>query len=189
VAALHLSPYKKKAREEGAALVFEDEASFRQDSTLHATWSRRGHQPLIPIAGQRKSIKIFGSIELFPKTCFVYRRDEVFNAQTYLTFLEQIARMYHGHKVHFIQDNAPYHKDGGVWDWFKENRRWLEVHNLPPYSPELNAQEPLWKFTRKNGTHNKCFKNQEEIYETLVKVFTEIQKNPNKIEGYLQPFL
>jgi hypothetical protein len=28
-------------------LIFTDEASFRQDSTLHATWSRLGHPPEI----------------------------------------------------------------------------------------------------------------------------------------------
>jgi hypothetical protein len=26
-----------------------------------------------------------------------------------------------------IQDNASYHKDAEVWDWFKSNRHWLEV--------------------------------------------------------------
>jgi hypothetical protein len=33
--------------------VFEDEASFRQTPTLHATWARRGHQPQIPTRGER----------------------------------------------------------------------------------------------------------------------------------------
>lgn len=169
-------------------MIFEDEASFRQDATLHSTWSRRGCQPLIPVTGQRKSVKIFGCIDMFA-TRFLYYRDEVFHAQTYLVFLEQIARKYHRRKVHFIQDNAPYHKDRDVWVWFRDNRKWLEVHNLPPYSPELNAQEPLWKYTRKNGTHNKCFKSQEEIYDTLVRVFTEMQTHPIRIKGYLQPFL
>lgn len=169
-------------------MIFEDEASFRQDSTLHTTWSHRGQQPLISVTGQRKSVKIFGGIDLFT-TRFFYHRDEIFNATTYLKFLEQMAQLYHGKRVHYIQDNAPYHKDANVWAWFKDNRRWLEVYNLPPYSPELNAQEPLWKFTRKHGTHNKCFKSQDEIYKTLLRVFTDIQNNPHLIQGYLQPFL
>ena len=41
----HRYPYpnlKKNARAQGAALIHSDEASFRQDSTLHATWARRG---------------------------------------------------------------------------------------------------------------------------------------------------
>jgi len=120
---------------------------------------------------------------------FQYQRDEVFNATTYMHFLEQMARSYHGTKVHYLQDNAPYHKDKNVWQWFKDNRSWLEVYNLPPYSPELNAQEPLWKYTRKSGTHNKCFNSQDEIYDTLLKVFTNIQKQPSLIQGYLHPFL
>jgi len=45
-------------------LIFTDEASFRQDSTLHATWSRIGCPPEVPVTGQRKSVKIFGAIEL-----------------------------------------------------------------------------------------------------------------------------
>ncbi|MGH9437463.1 MAG: transposase [Terriglobia bacterium] len=42
-----------------------------------------------------------------------------------------------------MQDNASYHKDAEVWAWFKSNRNWLEVHHLPPYSPELNPTERL----------------------------------------------
>jgi transposase len=187
VEALYLSEYKKKAKAIGAYVIFEDEASFRQDSTLHATWSRRGHQPAIPVTGQRKSVKIFGCVEVFSAS-FIYRREEVFNAETYLRFLEQLAKHYHGHQVFYIQDNASYHKDGQVWEWFKDNRRWIEVFNLPPYSPEDNAQEPVWKHTRKNGTHNRCFNSDTEVFETLTKVFKSIQKNPEQIRGYLRPF-
>ncbi|MHB8481831.1 MAG: IS630 family transposase [Nitrospiria bacterium] len=188
MAALHLSQHKKKARSEGAALVFEDEASFRQDSTLHSTWARRGHQPVVPVTGQRKSVKIFGCVDIFSAR-FLYHRDEVFNAKTYLAFLNTMARNYHGRPVYYIQDNASYHKDRGVWAWFATQRKWLTVTNLPPYSPELNAQEPLWKYTRKSGTHNKCFNNRDEVIGALEKVFRSIQKNPEQIRGYLCPFL
>ncbi|PYU01548.1 MAG: hypothetical protein DMG38_03320 [Acidobacteria bacterium] len=74
-------------------MIFTDEASFRQDSTLHATWSRIGCPPEVPVTGQRKSVKIFGAIEL-RKTRFHYRQDTVFNASTYFAFLQQLARSY-----------------------------------------------------------------------------------------------
>ena len=48
LASLHLSPPLKKAQSENRALIFTDEVSFRQDSTLHTTWSRLGHPPEIP---------------------------------------------------------------------------------------------------------------------------------------------
>ena len=168
--------------------MFEDEASFRQDSTLHATWARRGHQPLIPVTGQRKSVKIFGSIDVLAAK-FIYRSDDVFNAVSYMGFLEQIAKRYHGQRVFYIQDNASYHKDGDVWLWFKDNRKWIEVYNLPPYSPELNAAERLWHHTRITGTHNRCFNSEAEVYDTVTKVFRSMQQNPKQIKGYLRPFI
>jgi transposase len=172
----------------GAALIFEDEASFRQDSTLHATWARQGCQPEVPVTGQRESIKIFGSVEL-NSARFIYHRDAVFNAVTYLVFLEQIARRYYPQHVIYIQDNASYHKDKDVWAWFKENRGWWEVHNLPSYSPEFNATERIWHHVRMKGTHNRYFATKEELVITLMRIFRSIQRRPEQIRGYLQPFL
>ena len=60
---------------------------------MHATWSRVGRPPEIPVTGQRKSVKILGAIELW-RARFHYRRDTAFNAGTYLAFLKQLARRY-----------------------------------------------------------------------------------------------
>lgn len=188
MAPLYLSKPKKKARAKKAALIFEDEASFRQDSTLYSTWARQGCQPEVPVTGQRKSVKIFGCVELFTAK-FVYHRDTVFNAETYLVFLEQIARRYYPQPVILIQDNASYHKDKNVWLWFSENRKWLEVHNLPPYSPEFNATERIWHHTRITGTHNRYFATEQELVSTLICVFRQMQHSPEQITGYLQPFI
>ena len=170
-------------------MIFTDEASFRQDSTLHATWARVGCPPEVPVTGERKSIKILGAVELY-RARFLYQRDTVFNAQTYLAFLEGwIAPRYRRQKAILVQDNASYHKDEGVWQWFAANRHWLEVYQLPPYSPEYNPTERLWQHTRKNGTHNRYYFDLDELGGTLTRVFREMQSNPNSIRGYLHPFL
>ena len=96
---------------------------------MHATWSRVGRPPEIPVTGQRKSVKILGAIELW-RARFHYRRDTAFNAGTYLAFLKQLARRYRRQGAMLIQDNASYHKDAEVWAWFRSNRHWLEVHQL-----------------------------------------------------------
>jgi transposase len=169
-------------------LIHEDEVSFRQDATLYCTWARRGCPPQIPTTGARRSVKIFGCIEIYSAR-FLYHRETVFNADTYLDFLEQIARYYYPRPVLYIQDNASYHKDKDVWAWFKANRSWWEVHNLPPYWPELNATERLWHHTRLMGTHNRYFANESELLSVLTRVFRSIQRRPQQIRGYLVPFL
>jgi hypothetical protein len=108
-----------------------------------------GHPPEVPVTGERKNVKILGAIELW-RTRFHYREDTVFNASSYLAFLEQLTRSYRRHGAILVQDNASYHKDSEVWSWFRSNRHWLEVHQLPPYSPEL-------QHTRRTGTHNRYF--------------------------------
>lgn len=168
-------------------MIFTDEASFRQDSTLHATWSRVGCPPEVPVTGERKNVKILGAIELW-RTRFDYRQDTVFNATTYLGFLEQLARRYRRQGAILIQDNASYHKDAEVWAGFKSHRHWLEVHQLPPYSPELNPAERLWQHTRKNGTHNRFFAGLDALLATLTRVFGEMQSHPQLIRSYLTPF-
>lgn len=187
MAPLYVPESKKKAVATGAALIHADEASFRQDSTLHATWARRGCQPQVPVTGQRNSVKVFGCVEIYSAR-FLYRRDKVFNAETYLKFLKQVARWYYPQPVIWIQDNASYHRDGDVWDWFAENRSWWTTANLPPYSPEFNAAEPLWHHTRITGTHNRYFETADALAGTLTRVFRSIQRSPKQIRGYLKPF-
>ena len=129
-------------------------------------------------------MKILGAIELW-RTRFDYCQATVFNATTYLGFLEQLARQYRRQGAILIQDNASYHKDAEVWAWFKCNRHWLEVHQLPPYSPELNPTERLWQHTRKNGTHNRFFGHVDALLATLVRVFGEMQSHPELIRSWL----
>ena len=187
MASPYVSKSKKNAKAQGAALIHADEATFRQDSTLHWTWARRGHQPRAPVTGERRSVKVFGCVDVFSAR-FLYRRHRVFNGETYLDFLQQIDRRYAQQAVVWVQDNASYHKHRDVKAWFEDHDgRWTVVH-LPPYSPELNATERLWHHTRITGTHNRYFATEAELHVTLTGVFRSIQRRPDQIRGYLQPF-
>ena len=155
---------------------------------MHATWSRVGHPPEIPVTGQRKSVKIFGAIELW-KVRFHYQRDFVFNAETYLAFLQSLARRYRRQGAILIHDNASYHKKPLVQSWVAANQDWLEVQPLPKYSPELNATGRLWQYSRKNGTHNRYFEHEEHLVGTLTRVFGEMQTYPELIRQLILPFL
>lgn len=112
----------------------------------------------------------------------------MFNAQTYIEYLERILRHYFPRSIHLIQDNASYHKDGDVWSWFSDHRQYIEVHNLPPYSPQLNALERIWHHTRLHGTHNRYFPTQDALRGTLTSTFRSIQHNPAQVQGYLHPY-
>ncbi|MFN9809917.1 MAG: transposase, partial [Deltaproteobacteria bacterium] len=53
-----------------------------------------------------------------------------------------------------IIDNGPCHRlqpEGA--EWLTRHRDRIELHRLPPYSPELNGIEGVWKTTKKRTTH------------------------------------
>jgi transposase len=192
VGSLHVSQSKKNAKKEGAVIVFEDEASFRQTPTLYATWAQRGSQPQIPTRGERNTQKIFGAVRL-DNAQFVYMHlNDSFQWETYLAFLDAVlvpAFYRRRHRVYLVQDNASYHKKQETYDWFGKHRRYLEVFQLPPYCPELNATERIWNYTRKRATHNRYFEKPEHLCRCLFRTFARVQKRPEEIKNLVQPFI
>src|SRR5436309_1604508 len=94
----------------------------------------------------------------------------------------------HDHLIYLIQDNASYHKKQETYAWFKANRRYLEVFQLPPYWPELNATERIWNYTRKYVTHNRFFERPQDLCDALFRRFDYVRHHPQEIEALLHPF-
>ena len=84
-------------------------------------------------------------------------------------------------KVYCNQDNASYHKSSDYRDWFKENRKFIRVYNLPPYCPELNAVGCLRKYVRKSGTHNCYFETHDDMKKNIHATLRSMQKRPSAI--------
>ena len=189
--ALHVSKSKKKARSEGAVIVFEDEASFRQTPTLHSTWAKRGSQPQIPTRGERHTQKIFGAVRLDDAGFIYLHQEDYFQWETYLAFLEQVVlpAFYRSrHRIYLVQDNASYHKKQETYDWFQANRRYVAVFQLPPYWPELNATERVWKYTRQYVTHNRFYERPEDLCDALFHRFDYVRHHPQEVSGLLSSF-
>ena len=188
----YLPEAKQNARPEGAVIVFVDEASFRQTPTRHQTWAPRNCRPEIPTRGQRHTQKILGRVSL-QGAHFAYRHQtEDFNQQTYGAFSTDVSLPTYyrrGHRLYLIQDNASYHTPPAVWAGFQAERRRLEVFPLPKYSPELNAQERLWHYTRREATHNRFLETLAALCGSLFRTFANMQKHPERIQGLLTPFL
>jgi transposase len=178
---------KKTARRLGAVILFEDEASFQLDPTLHRTWARVGQQPRVATRGERKTAHVFGAIAL-DDARFDFAFADVFNGYTFVGFLQRLVRRYR-RKVILIIDNAPCHnlEAEGV-AWLAAHRHRIELHRLPAYSPELNAIEGVWKVTRKTTTHNRYFDTPEQRDAALIHTFVNFQRNPVLVDAQVQRF-
>jgi transposase len=182
-----LPRHQKKARARGAAVLFEDEVSFGQEGTAHRSWARRGvgfsvwHWPC------KRSAKYYGAVAVGAKPRLVYRRAETFNARTFETFLDRLVGRFG--KVCLILDNVPYHRARRVRRAARRLRGKLWLYSLPPYSPELNAVEMVWRETRKDSTHNRCFATMKGLTRAVQSQFRAYQAEPRQLRGIVAPFL
>lgn len=169
--------------------MFEDEASFWLDGTLHRTWSRIGVQPRVDTFGTRKTAHVFGAISLEERPRFRYLFAPVFNALTFLEFLKHIVRGCR-RKLFLIIDNGPCHNlDAAGQAWLARNRHRVELFRLPPYSPEFNAIEGVWKVAKKRTTHNRFFRTTDERDAALASTFEEFDVRPELTVGQVARFL
>jgi hypothetical protein len=179
---------KKKASACRGLVIFEDEASFWLDGTLHQTWSRVGVQPRVDTFGQRKTAHVFGAVAL-KDADFTYRFADVFNGHTFHEFLIQLVNKYAPRKVFLIIDGGPCHNLDEVGkNWLRQNRTKIELHRLPGYSPEFNPTEGVWKATRKMTTHNRFYRTTFERDAALRHTFRRFQRRPSLISAHVARF-
>lgn len=170
--------------------MFGDEASFWLDGTLHQTWSRVGVQPRVDTFGERKTAHVFGAVSLEKRPRFLYAFADVFNARTFLTFLQQIVRRSRRRKVFLVIDNGPCHNlDENGRAWLANHRHRIELFRLPPYSPEYNPIEGVWRVTKKRTTHNTFYRTTHERDAALRATFGTFQSNPSLLAGHVARFL
>jgi transposase len=123
--------------------------------------------PVILHAPTRKNAAFFGAVR--PSDgLLVTRRADKFNAETFERFLsQQIHRKRQRRKMFVVVDNARWHHAKALAPWLNRHRKTLRLDFLPPYSPQINHIERVWKLTRRLCTHNHYFKDLEELVDTV----------------------
>jgi len=180
---------QKKAAACRGVVAFEDEASFWLDGSLHWTWSPVGRQPRVETYGMRKTAHVFGAITIERRPHFHYQFAPIFNQRTFFEFLKRLVHR-RRRKIFLIIDNGPWHHlDEEGRRWLIANRERIELHRLPPYSPEFNGIEGVWKTTKKRTTHNRFFPTVEARDSALTDTFETFKKRPALVAGHVARFL
>jgi transposase len=169
-------------------VLYQDEAVFQQAGTVIRTWALVGIGIHVLSPPVRKSVKVMGAVRVGANPQWHSRFVEVFNAATFIEFLNQLLRYYRGTKIHLITDNAQYHKSPTVRRWLEGKEDLIELHFLPPYSPNLNAVEYLWRKTKRAITHNKFFPNLKDLKDALARRFNRFQGNPASLRTAIPHF-
>lgn len=107
----------------------------------------------------------FGAVRLRDGK-FVYLREEKsFNGHSFFRFMKYVKAMSAapGKRTVLVLDNARYHHARRHKAWREKHGKRFALEFLPPYSPELNTSERIWKLTRRHAIHNRYFATLKEV--------------------------
>ena len=147
-----------------------DEVHFQQHGSRCRMWvPPEVHDPICLHAPTRKSISFFGAVRLKDGKLVMSRPEGTFNAQTCWEFLRQLERLSRrsGRQAVVIADNARYHHATLHAEWRRDVATHFRLHFLPPYSPELNPIERVWKLIRRRCLHNQYFPDLSCVVDAL----------------------
>ena len=77
--------------------------------------------------------------------------------------------------IYVIADNARYYRNCAVKEYLESSR--IKLIFLPPYSPNLNLIERLWKYFRKKVLYNRYYETFSEFQENAMAFFDNIKQH------------
>jgi transposase len=127
--------------------------------------------PRLLHAPTRKQTAVFGAVCPADGRLLTMSAD-TFDAHCFQAFLGQLLRRRrNGRMMVVVVDNARWHHARVLQPWLHKYRRVLRLDFLPPYSPDLNPIERVWKLTRRLCTHNEYFPTLQGLIDVVQEQF------------------
>lgn len=152
--------------DEETVVLCEDEMILSSQTTFQKIWLKQGEYPKIEVSNTRVNKSIYGFLNLKTGAEHAFIEDR----QTmYITaeILKKIRKIYPDKSILLLWDGAGWHRGSVVQEFIKTDGK-IETLYFPPYSPEENPQEHVWKAGRTAVTHNKFIKNIKETAQEFV---------------------
>jgi transposase len=150
-----LNPVIEKAKKGECHLFFMDAAHFVLNPFLCAVWCLT--RLLIKAPAGRQRLNVVGALHAITKQIVTSCNDTYVNAEVIAQFLRKLQAEFNDLPLVIVLDNARYQHCLFIKDLAQQLG--IELLFLPPYSPNLNIIERLWKMTKKHCLYAKYYQN------------------------------
>jgi transposase len=116
-------------------------------------WIAKGKDYCLRSNTGRQRLNINGALS-FKQLSVTVRTEETINAQAAIRLLEDLECAQPEGKIHIIADNARYYRSRLVTAYLAKEGCRIQIHFLPPYSPNLNLIGRLWGFFKRKVIYN-----------------------------------
>jgi transposase len=162
-----------RAKSEGR-IYFADSVHPQHNAVISYGWIKKGEDFEVPTNCGRYHLNITGAIDIDSMEV-VTRTSDWVDADAIRGLLRALrAKNPSGEVIYLVLDNARYNRATRVKELADELR--IELVYLPPYSPNLNPIERLWKFFKRKVLYNRYYETRVEFEEACGKFFRYIRK-------------
>ena len=151
--------------------MYQDEAGFGRISKMSSCWAPQGIRPSIPSHYMREYRYCYGAVDAQTGDSFFLIAGGC-NTEWTNEFLRQVSQAYPDDYILLVMDNAIWHKSSTL-----EIPSNIELAFIPPYTPEMNPIEQVWKEIRKRGFKKKAFQTLEAVIDKLQEVIQGLEKS------------
>lgn len=186
-----LKKLNELSKDDNVVIMFQDEVHFQVTTSITRKWVRTGSKPKVKSAPGRKSVPYSGYV--VPQTGeLIVSKPSWFNYETVIDSFRFLLESYptdQGKKIYLVLDNAPWHKKAvrlvqtEALPEYQDIRDKMYLLFLPPYSPDLNPIEQVWRVTRREVTHNTYFKDEKVLSDTLDCYFSTLRSPNDKLSS------
>jgi len=170
----------KKKKKEQDRIYFMDGVHPLHNSQPAYGWIRKGTEMVIPSNTGRQRLNLNGAYNLEDHKAIIQEAESI-NAQSTVSLLEEMMRNQPLGMIYVILDNARYYRSEMVRVFVKRNKR-IKLVFLPPYSPNLNIIERLWKFFKKHVTYNTYYEKFAVFRDYCLRFFKNLEKYRVELE-------
>jgi transposase len=166
-----LLPLMTKAKENLLTLLFLDGSHFVMGCDFLGYIYGKTRRFIKTFSG-RKRYNVLGALNFVTKKVTVVANDTYITATEVCEMLRKVAVEYAGKAVHIVLDNARYQKCEAVTKLAQELG--IALHYIPPYSPNLNLIERVWKHV-KNRLRIKYYDQFGDFKKTIDSIIEDIR--------------
>jgi transposase len=173
---------RAEAAQAGAVIYFADEAGIRSDYHSGTTWAPVGKTPVVASTGARHSVNMISAVTPRGRLRF-----SVFTgSMTAKVFLEFVRRLLHDEPgpVFLIVDGHPVHRSKTVREFIDRTDGRLRLFLLPPYSPELNPDEWVWKNVKHDRVGRTSVTGPGDLKTKVIGALRRLQKLPHIVRAF-----
>ncbi len=176
---------KKMARAQGADIYFGDAAHIRSDHHAGRTWGKKGETPVVTTTGARHAMSLISAISSKGRMRFMVKASGGVNADVFIEFLKRLLTG-ERRKIFLIVDRGPAHRAKKTKAFVETLGGRLKLFFLPPYSPDRNPDELVWKHVKADTVGRMVVTGKDDFKTKVVSSLRSLQRNPRKICSFFQ---